>query len=212
MFQIATTSCTQTAELLILMICPAWLHSISRHGSGNLWEGSVWVKCLVCVCVLSHSVMSNSLKPQGSLPASPLCPWDFPGKNTGVNCHLHLQGIFWTQRWNPFALQADYLPLSHWDSMDTLEYMFLNCCMLYYHFSGPLNDFFENFAQVFVVGGGVACLEEFFAQLSWQFFLSLTPKPHNIALCCIFIRQLFCLRNHPWSKALEFWKITHFGS
>ena len=23
-----------------------------------------------------------------------LCPWDFPGKNTGVNCHSFLQGIF----------------------------------------------------------------------------------------------------------------------
>ena len=27
----------------------------------------------------------------------PLCPWDFPGKNTGVGCHFFLQGIFPTQ-------------------------------------------------------------------------------------------------------------------
>ena len=27
----------------------------------------------------------------------PLCPWDFPGKNTGVDCHFLLQGIFPTQ-------------------------------------------------------------------------------------------------------------------
>ena len=26
-----------------------------------------------------------------------LCPWDSPGKNTGVGCHLFLQGIFLTQ-------------------------------------------------------------------------------------------------------------------
>ena len=26
-----------------------------------------------------------------------LCPWDFPGKNTGVGCHFLLQGIFLTQ-------------------------------------------------------------------------------------------------------------------
>ena len=26
-----------------------------------------------------------------------LCPWDFPGKNTGVSCHFLLQGIFPTQ-------------------------------------------------------------------------------------------------------------------
>ena len=26
-----------------------------------------------------------------------LCPWDSPGKNTGVDCHALLQGIFPTQ-------------------------------------------------------------------------------------------------------------------
>ena len=26
-----------------------------------------------------------------------LCPWDFPGKNTGVGCHFLLKGIFQTQ-------------------------------------------------------------------------------------------------------------------
>ena len=30
-------------------------------------------------------------------PARPLCPWDSPGKNTGVGCHSLLQGIFPTQ-------------------------------------------------------------------------------------------------------------------
>ena len=28
---------------------------------------------------------------------SQLCPWDFPGKNTGVGCHFFIQGIFPTQ-------------------------------------------------------------------------------------------------------------------
>ena len=28
------------------------------------------------------------------------CPWDSPGKNTGVSCHALLQGIFLTQRSN----------------------------------------------------------------------------------------------------------------
>ena len=30
-------------------------------------------------------------------PARLLCPWDSPGKNTGVGCHLLLKGIFPTQ-------------------------------------------------------------------------------------------------------------------
>ena len=29
-----------------------------------------------------------------------LCPWDAPGKNTGVGCHFLLQGMFLTQRPN----------------------------------------------------------------------------------------------------------------
>ena len=46
-----------------------------------------------CVCVIhvSHSVVFNSLRPQGLYPARLLCPWNSPGKNTGVNCHSLLQ-------------------------------------------------------------------------------------------------------------------------
>ena len=47
--------------------------------------------------VLSRSVVSDSLRPHGLEPARFLCPWDFPGKNTGVGCHSLLQGIFLTQ-------------------------------------------------------------------------------------------------------------------
>ena len=38
-----------------------------------------------------------------------LCPWDSPGKNTGVGCHAFLQGIFPTQGLEPrsLTLQAD---------------------------------------------------------------------------------------------------------
>ena len=39
-----------------------------------------------------------------SMPARLLCPWNFPGKNTGVGCHFLLAG-FWTEPWSP-ALQA----------------------------------------------------------------------------------------------------------
>ena len=30
-----------------------------------------------------------------------ICPWDFPGKNTGVGCHSLLQRIFLAQGSNP---------------------------------------------------------------------------------------------------------------
>ena len=35
----------------------------------------------------SPSVMSDSLRPHGRQPTRLLCPWDFPGKSTGVGCH-----------------------------------------------------------------------------------------------------------------------------
>ena len=54
-----------------------------------------------CACVLSCSVMSNSLQPQGLPPTKLLHPWDSPGKNTGMGCPALLQGIFPTQWSNP---------------------------------------------------------------------------------------------------------------
>ena len=35
-----------------------------------------------------------------------LCPWDSPGKNTGVGCHFLLQGLFPTQVLNPGLLHC----------------------------------------------------------------------------------------------------------
>ena len=45
----------------------------------------------------SHSVVSDSLRPQGLLPTRLLCPWNCPGKNIGVGCRSFLQGIFLTR-------------------------------------------------------------------------------------------------------------------
>ena len=44
-----------------------------------------------------------------------LCPWDSPGKNTGVGCDFLLQGSFPTQGlyWGLLHYQAGSLPLSH---------------------------------------------------------------------------------------------------
>ena len=43
-----------------------------------------------------------------------LCPWDFPGKNSGGGCYFLLQGIFPTQELKPCLLHlADSFPMSH---------------------------------------------------------------------------------------------------
>ena len=41
----------------------------------------------------SHSAMSNSSQPHGLQPTRALHPWDFPGKSTGVGCHVLLQNL-----------------------------------------------------------------------------------------------------------------------
>ena len=52
---------------------------------------------------------------------APLCPWDSPGKNTGVRCHSLLQGIFPTQRLNLGLLHCTQIPyhLRHQGSPNT---------------------------------------------------------------------------------------------
>ena len=60
-------------------------------------------------------VVSDSLQPRGLKPTRLLCPWDFPGKNTGVGCRVLLQGSFPAQGLNCVccvpALAGGFLPL-----------------------------------------------------------------------------------------------------
>ena len=68
-------------------------------------------------CVLSL-VVFNSSQSHGLQLVRHLCPWNFPGTNTGVGCHFLLQGIFLTQGLNLYLLhwQANSLPLCHLES------------------------------------------------------------------------------------------------
>ena len=45
-----------------------------------------------------------------------LCPWDSPGKNTGMGCHALLQGIFKTLGLNPSLLR-----LLHWQAASSMD-------------------------------------------------------------------------------------------
>ena len=70
-------------------------------------------KDYVYMCAHAQSCLTL-LQPHGLQPTSFPCPWDFPGKNTGVGCHFLLQGIFPPQGSNSHLLrwQEDSL-LSH---------------------------------------------------------------------------------------------------
>ena len=73
----------------------------------------------MCVCVsvcvrVSHSVVSDSLRPHELQPARLLCPRNSPG-NTRVGDNSLLQGIFLTQGLKPGLLHCRHIlyPLSH---------------------------------------------------------------------------------------------------
>ena len=63
----------------------------------------------MCVCWVIH--LCPTLWHFGLKPTRLLCPWNFPGKNTGLDCHSLLQGNFLIQGSNPHpvlpALQVD---------------------------------------------------------------------------------------------------------
>ena len=82
------------------------------HTACSWWHGGILQ--IVIVVVLSDSLWSYVLQ-----SARLLCPWDLPGKNTGVGCHFLLQGIFSTQGLNPCLLhcQVDTLSVSHLGSL-----------------------------------------------------------------------------------------------
>ena len=44
-----------------------------------------------CCCCWVTSVVSDSVRPRRRQPTRMPCPWDSPGKNTGVGCHFLLQ-------------------------------------------------------------------------------------------------------------------------
>ena len=56
----------------------------------------------------SHSIMSDSLWPHE--PTSLLCPWNSPGKTTGVGCHFLLQDIVPIQGSDPGLLYCRQIP------------------------------------------------------------------------------------------------------
>ena len=51
----------------------------------------VMVPIKYCCCCWVASVVSDSVWPHRRQPTRFLCPWDSPGKNTGVGCHFLLQ-------------------------------------------------------------------------------------------------------------------------
>ena len=77
----------------LFMIARTWKQP--RCPSADEWIRKLWYIYIMEYSVqFSHSVVSDSLRPHGLQPTRLLCPWDFPGKSTGVGCYCLLRGCF----------------------------------------------------------------------------------------------------------------------
>ena len=79
----------------------------------KIMKYSTYTIAYVCVhakLLQSYPILCYSM--DCMLPTRLLCPWDFPGKNTGVGCLALLQGIFPTQ-----GLNLHLLCLLHWQQV-----------------------------------------------------------------------------------------------
>ena len=93
------------------------LRTLSNHHLDPVTNYYQQACVCVCVCVCVYvCVCAKSLQSCWAL-CDPmdctrlLCPWDSPGRNTGVGCHFLLQGIFPTQELNPHLVC-----LLHWQA------------------------------------------------------------------------------------------------
>ena len=118
----------------------------------------------------NRSDLSDSSQHHGLQPARLLCPWNSPGKNTGVGSHSLLQGIFSTQGSNPGLLhcrqtvQLAILILDILLSLQQFLLVVLICLFL-------MTDSVELFMCIFaiLISSLVKCLCLFFFKLSFLF-------------------------------------------
>ena len=86
----------------------------------------------------SRSVVSDPQWSHGLQPSKPLCPWDFPGKSTGVGCHCLLwipqkvavsfsRGSSWPRDWTWVSCIAGRF----FTSWATREKALCHCCLFY---------------------------------------------------------------------------------
>ena len=117
--------------LLRLQHCPA-----HRDSKSFPFLSRVSTSVVTCVCVCTQSCLTLCNPIDCSLPG------DFAGKNTGVGCHVLLQGIFLTQGSN-LHLCVSFISrqiLYHWATSEALLWNFLR--LPYFSFLFSLSKLF----------------------------------------------------------------------
>ena len=85
---------------------------------------SLGTRRILLLSLFTCYMVSDYLRAHGLQPTRLLCPWDSPGKGTGVGCHFPLQGIFQTRGLNLGLLHCrhilyHYAPPKEW--LETLS-------------------------------------------------------------------------------------------
>ena len=96
---------------------------LRRRGtsSGSLQPGGLLLKALVAQsCRLFITPWT--------VPTRLLCPWDFPGKNNGLDCHFLFQSIFPTQGSNLCLLHCWLILYTEPPGKPSKPYDHLNKC------------------------------------------------------------------------------------
>ena len=96
----------------------------------------------------SRSVVSNPQRPHGLQPTRLLCPWDFPGKRTGVGCHCLLR---------PDSEELPILDTSFWSGFFHLAFCYQGCL--------PFNG-----GTLFWYGDRPHCVHLFSSWRTWGLF------------------------------------------
>ena len=130
-------------------------------------------------CMLSHFSHVQLFGPHELYLTRLFCPWDSPGKNTGVDSCALLQVIFPTQEYEPMspvspALQAGSLPTKPPGKSSSCSYLptFLHWYIYWFHlFINQTKHAFSKFCF---------CL----------FFLLLVMKSHRLSFSWAIFSQL----------------------
>ena len=122
----------------LVMDREAWhaaVHDVTKSQTWlSNWTELNWTECNTLI-VSSFGIWSTSTRCPTLVTPWPaltrlLCPWNSPGKNSAVDSHSFLQGLFLTQGSNARFLcllhwQVDCLPRSHLGSSRTCVHDFI---------------------------------------------------------------------------------------
>ena len=106
------SACAQMADCLLGCLPACLAGGVAWSGwRSEICRSPHWSSSFISPSVAQTvSKMSDSFQPHRLQPARLLCPWNSPGKNTGVGCHFLLQGIFLTLHQSNPSLTTSYHP------------------------------------------------------------------------------------------------------